>query len=132
MLAQVLLVDPQHVRRRGEIGLHVVVELEAVELAHVLRFRDPQHDALEEAVEAAEHLLRRDLDEVPRAYGALDGFEQGVLADALKAAEDEPMIDLLVRPLHAMGEQRDDVVGFVGVDRPDMRDPRPGLRRVAG
>ena len=58
MFAQVLLVDAKHVGRRGEVGLHMVVELEAVYFAHVLRFGDPEHDALEEAIEASERLLR--------------------------------------------------------------------------
>ena len=132
VLAQVLLVDPEHVRRRGEVGLHVVVEFEAVEFAHVLRFGDPEHDAFGEAVEAAEHLLRRHLDKVPRADGALDRFEQRVLADALKAAEHQAVVDLLLRPLHPVGEEGNDVVGLVRVDSADMLDPRPGLRRVAG
>ena len=38
MLAQVLLVDPQHVRRRGHERFHVGVEFEAVGFAHVLCF----------------------------------------------------------------------------------------------
>ena len=66
--------------------------------------RDPQHDALEEAVEAAEHLLRRDFLEIPRANGVLDRLQHGVLADALEAAEHKAVVDLLVRSLHAMGE----------------------------
>ena len=75
-----------------------------------------QHDALEEAVEAAEHLLRRRFLEVPCADCVLDRLEQGVLADALKAAEDEPVVDLLLRPLHPVGEKLDDVAGVVGID----------------
>ena len=42
VLAQVLLVDPQHVRRRGGVDLHVVVEAEAVDLAEIARLADPQ------------------------------------------------------------------------------------------
>ena len=48
VLAQVFLVDAQHVWRRRQERLHVVVELESVDLAHILGFGDPEHDALDE------------------------------------------------------------------------------------
>ena len=54
----VLLIDAQHVGRRGRVGFHVVVEGEAVEVAEVARFADAQDDRLEETVEPAEQLLR--------------------------------------------------------------------------
>ncbi len=60
---------------------------------------------LGEAVEAAKHLLRRRLDKIPRPDGALDRFEQRVLADPLEAAKDQAVIDLLVRALHPVGEE---------------------------
>jgi hypothetical protein len=44
------------------------------------------HDhRLEKAVEAAEHLLGRDFDEIPRSDRALDGFEQRALHSYLAA-----------------------------------------------
>ena len=132
VLAQVLLIDPERVRRRGEKSLHVVVEFEAIEFAHVLRFGDPEYHALGEAVEAAKHLLRRHLDKIPWADSSLDRFEQRVLADPLKAAKDQAVIDLLVRPLRPVGEEGNDVIGFVWINSADMLDPRLGLRRVAG
>ena len=45
VLAQVLLVDAQHVGRRGGVGLHVVVEREAVDVAEVARLADAQDHA---------------------------------------------------------------------------------------
>ena len=84
-------------------------------------------------VETAEHMLRRNFLEVPRAHGAFDRFEQRVLADPLGAAEHQPVVDLLTRSLHAMGEERDDMVGVVGVDPLDVVNPsaRPSPRRQA-
>ena len=66
VFAQVLLVDAQHVGRRGGVGLHVIVEGEAVDLAEVARLADAQDHRFQEAVESAEHLLRRHLGEIPR------------------------------------------------------------------
>ena len=113
----------------------MVVEREAVEFAHILGFADPQHNALEETVEAAKDVLRGHFFEVPRADGMLDRLQHGVLADAGNAAEHQPVVDLLVRALHPMGEPLDDVVGLVTVDLPGMLDPRtqpwPGRRAGA-
>jgi hypothetical protein len=67
MLAQVFFIDAQHVRWRGGVGFHVVIELKAVDVAKIARFAHAQDDGFQEAVEAAEHLLRRDLREVPWA-----------------------------------------------------------------
>ena len=39
VFAQVFLVDAEHVGRRGGVGLHVIVESEAVELAEIARLR---------------------------------------------------------------------------------------------
>lgn len=58
VLAQVFLVYPQNVRRRGGVRLHVIEEGEAIELAEIACFADPQDHRLEEAVETAKHLLR--------------------------------------------------------------------------
>jgi hypothetical protein len=38
---------------------------------------------------------------------------------------------VLLRSLHAVGKPLDDMVGLIGVDVPDMRNPRRGLGRVA-
>ena len=85
--------------------LHVGVELVTVIFAHVVDFADPQHDALEVAIEAAKHLGRRYLSEVPWANSILDRLQHGVLADAGDAAKHQPVVDLFVRPLHAVGER---------------------------
>ena len=46
VFAQVLFVDPQHVRRCGGVDLGVIIELEAVEIAEIAPFVDPQDDRL--------------------------------------------------------------------------------------
>jgi hypothetical protein len=75
-------------------------------------------------------MLRRNFDEIPRAHGAFEWLKQGVFADAWNAAEHEPVVDLLVRTLRAMGEKCDDVADAVGIDAPYVRKPRLGLGRV--
>jgi hypothetical protein len=67
MFAQVSFVDAQHVRRRGRVSFHVIVELKAVYVAEVARFAHAQDDGFQEAVEAAEHLLWGDFGEIPWA-----------------------------------------------------------------
>ena len=113
VFADVLLVDAQHVGRRGRERLHVVVEGEAVDLAEIARLGNAQDHRLQEAVEAAEQLQRRDLGEVPRADRVLDRLEQRVLADALAAAEHQRVVDLLAGELDAMGQPADQVVALV-------------------
>lgn len=81
VLAQVLFVNTQHVRRRRRVGLHVVVKLEAVDVAKVARLVDAQDHRLEKPVEAAEQMLWRHFVKIPGAHGVLDGLKRGVLAD---------------------------------------------------
>ena len=73
VLAQVLLVDAQHVRRGRGVDLQPVIELELVDVAEVAALVDAQHHGPGEAVEAAEHGGRRHFDEVPGADGAQPG-----------------------------------------------------------
>ena len=77
------------------------------------------------------HLLRRDVHEVPRPDGALDGLKDCVLADALVAAQHERVVDLLVRTLHPVRKPMDDVLGVVGIDFAHVVKPGAGLARVA-
>src|SRR5262249_13575651 len=132
VLAQVLLVDTQYVRRSGSVGLHVIVELIAIDVAQVARLVYPQDDFLEKAVETSERLLRRHLLEIPGPDGALHRFEQRVLAGALLlASEHERVVDLLLRALHPMGEPLDDVLRFLAEDLVDVLAPGTGLGRIA-
>ena len=48
---KVLFVYPQHVRRCGGADLDVIIELEAVEIAEIAPFIDPQDDRFDKAVE---------------------------------------------------------------------------------
>ncbi len=127
VLAQVLLVDAQHVGRRRRVSLHVVVELEAVDVAEVSRLADAQDDGLRKAVEPSQHLLGRDLDEIPGADRILDRLQQCVLADALRTDEDERVVDLLLWLLHPVRQPLDDVLGIVGINLVHVVEPRPGL-----
>ena len=56
ILAQIFLIDPQHVGRGGGVDLGVVVEAEAVHIAQITRFTDPQNHRFDEAVETAEQV----------------------------------------------------------------------------
>jgi hypothetical protein len=58
VFAQVLFVDPQHVRRCRGVYLCVVVKLEAVDVAEIAALVNPQNDRFGEAVEPAEQVRR--------------------------------------------------------------------------
>ena len=86
---------------------------------------------VKKAVEPPEELLRRHLGEVPRPDRPLGGLQQGVLADALRAAENQGVVDLVLRPLNPVGEPSDDVCGVSWIDEAKVVEPRVGLTRVA-
>src|SRR5262249_40296422 len=79
----------------------------------------------------AEHVLGRDLVEIPWADSVFDRLEQRVLADALVAAEDERVVDLLLRALHAMREPCNDVFGIMGVNLIHVFRPWIGFADVS-
>jgi hypothetical protein len=58
ILAQMFLIDPQHVGRGGSVNLGVVVKAEAVHFAQITRFTDPQDRRFDEAVETAKQVGR--------------------------------------------------------------------------
>jgi len=132
VLAQVLLVDAQHVRRRRGDCFHVIIPGVAINLAEIAGFVDAQHYGFEETVEPSEHVRRHHLDEIPRPDRLLDRLEQSVLADALPAAEHQSVVDLLSRPLHAMSKTCDDVLGIVGINPMHMLEPRIRFGGIAG
>jgi hypothetical protein len=68
---QIFLIDAQHVRRRGGVSLHVIVEFEAIDVAEVAGFVHAKDDGLEKAVVRLKRLLWRDFQEIPRADSAL-------------------------------------------------------------
>ena len=72
-----------------------------------------------------------DVLEIPRAYCVLDRLEQCVLADALRSAEHEGVIDLFLRALHPVRQPRDDVAGVVGIDLVGVLKPGAGLASIA-
>jgi hypothetical protein len=109
----------------------VVVELKPVDIAKIARLVDAQDYGLEKAIEAAKQVLRRHLEEIPRADCMFDRLERGILADTLVAAKHERVIDLLVWPLHPVRQPHRNVVG-VGTEHPtDMLKPRAGTGSIA-
>ena len=111
----------------------MVVKLETVNLAQVARLIDAQDDGFHKAIEAPEHHLWRHLGEIPRPDGALRRLQQRVLTDALRAAKDQSVIEVLdMRLLHAPREPFDDVVGVVGIDLIDVIEPALSFEGVAG
>jgi hypothetical protein len=102
----------------------MLVKREAVHLAEVAYLTHAHDHRLEKAVESAKHLLGRDFDEIPRSDRALDGFEQGVLAYARLAAEDERVVDLHLRVLYPVREPIDDVPCVFAKNCVDVIEPR--------
>ena len=72
-----------------------------------------------------------DIGEIPRPDGVLDRLEQRVLPDALRAAEHEGVVDLLLRLLHAVREPLRDVVGIVRIDVLHELEPACRLSAIA-
>ena len=131
VLAQVLLVDAEHVGWGGDDCLEVVVELIAIDVTEVARFGDAQDDGLEESVEAAEQLLRRDFLKIPWADGVLDGLEDRVLANALITPENDGVIDFSLGALNPLRKPCDDVFGVVGPNGHDRSTGSPVSHRPA-
>ena len=71
--------------------------------------------------------------EIPRPDGVLDRFKHRVLADALLSAQQQRVVDLLARALHAVSQPMDDMRGIARrVEYPvDMVGPRRGLRGIS-
>src|SRR5262249_51315940 len=78
-------------------------------------------------------MRRRYLVKIPGADGMLDRLEQRILADALRSAEHEPVVDLLLGSLYPLRQPPDDMVRVPrGVeDAAHVLDPRAGLGGVA-
>ena len=77
------------------------------------------------------HLLGRHLDKVPRPDRVLYRFEDGVFANAWRAAHDEGVIDLHAGALHPLRQKVDQVFPAVGMDSTDVVDPADRSIRVA-
>ena len=60
----------------------------------------------------------------------LHRLEQCVFADALGTAQDQRVVDLVLRTLHALRQPGDDMVGVCGIDPVRMLDPGAGFRAV--
>ena len=63
----------------------MIVELETIVFTQVARLVDAQDDGFQKAIEATEDLRRRHLLEIPWSNSVFDWFEQGVLANTLRA-----------------------------------------------
>src|SRR5262245_58863390 len=72
MFAQVLFIASQHIWRRRGVGFHVVIESKPIYVTQIARLAHAKDYGLQESVKAAEHLLRRDLEKIPRPYCTLN------------------------------------------------------------
>ena len=120
---KVLFVYPQHVRRCGGADLDVIIELEAVEIAEIAPFIDPQDDRFNVAVELARQMCRRDFMKIPRSDGVLDRLQQRVFADPLVSAQQQRVIDLVAGMLPVLRQPAKNVVGVVRVDFVHVVEP---------
>ncbi len=88
-------------------------------------FADAQNDRLHEAIESAQEMARRDLGEVPGPDRVLDGFQQRVLPDALRAAQHQRVIDFSLRDtVRGCASQRTMCPVIVRIDLGQMIEPR--------
>ena len=109
VFSQMLLIDTQHIGRRGGIDLGVVVEGEAIDplgVTEIARLVHPQDDRFGEAIETPEQIGRNDVVEIPRSDRLLHRLQQTVLADTLRSAQHQGVIDLLLRALHPVRQPR--------------------------
>ena len=65
--------------------------------------------------------------EIPRSDGVFDRLKQRILADALRAAQHQRVVDLLAGSLHPMRQPANDMRGIVGIDRVHVVEPGSGL-----
>jgi len=109
----------------------VVGELIAVELALVASLGDAQDHAFAPAAETPHHGPRINIPEIPGPDRLLDWFKDAVFPDAFGSAEDDRVVDLLIRLFDAVSEAVEEVFGIVGVDLPHVIDPDLGLSRIS-
>src|SRR5262245_15791061 len=103
----------------------MIVKLISVKFPQIPRLAYPQDDGLHEAVESTKQVLRRDFGEITGTDRALDRLEQCILADALRTAKHQGMVDLHLRLLHPLRQPHDDVATvLLTEDLPDMVEPR--------
>ena len=104
----------------------MIVKLETINITEIARLVYAQDHRFHEAIKAAEHVLRRDLREVPRSDRMFHWLQQRVFADALSTAQHQCVIDLLARMLDAVCQPSHDVIEIVGIDFMDMVKPSIG------
>jgi hypothetical protein len=132
VLLDVLFIHSEHVRWRGRIDLHVIVECEAADIAEIASFAHPQDHGFDKPIEPREQMMWPNFLNVPGADRALHRLHGGVLADALQATKDQGVVDFLGRPLNAVGEPRDDVIEIAWIDAIYMVEPARCFRGVTG
>src|SRR6185312_1576680 len=107
------------------------VECVPIDLAEIARLVDDEQHTFHESIEPTEQLHWRYGLGVPHAHRNRHWVQDGVLADAGGAAEQERMIDLLSRllaPVRAIG---DDVLPVFGIDGLDMVKPSLCFARIS-
>src|SRR5258708_37313644 len=113
VLAQVLFIDRQHIRRCRQERFQVLIKLEAVDVAQIVGLVDAQDERFQETVKASDQRNGRYLFEIPRTYAALDRLQHGVLADALQSAPHDTVVALVLRLLLPVRQSFIIVSGFV-------------------
>jgi hypothetical protein len=68
---------------------------------------------------------------IPRSNGVFERLDHRVLADALRTAQHECVVDLVGGMLHALRQPLNDMAGVIGIDLAHMVKPRSGLCSVA-
>src|SRR5258708_34617439 len=86
VLAQVLFIDRQHIRRCRQERFQVLIKLEAVDVAQIVGLVDAQDDRFRETVKASDQRKGRYLFEIPRTYTELDRLQPGLLTEPLHTA----------------------------------------------
>jgi len=104
----------------------MIVKCNTIRGTEIARLADTHHNGFGPAVEAPQHLGRRNFPPVPSANSFLDRLKQTVLAYALLSAEDERMVDLLAGPLHPMSKPTGNVSPFVRKHSLNVLKPRSG------
>ena len=75
-------------------------------------------------------MFRGHLGKIPRSDRPFDGFEERILPDALSAAENKSVIDLLLWPLNPMSQPVDDMIRRVAENVLGVVKPNSGVGRL--
>lgn len=87
VLANMLFIHPQHVRRCRGVDFRMVIKAKAINLAEVTRLINPKDHRFSKAIEWSKEMAGRNIMEIPWPNCMLDRLEQTILANTLAAAQ---------------------------------------------